>query len=117
MEAFKMANENGLTIVEQANDGFRMSVLRDSKQQFKGDAPILQATLYKEDGVFVKDGSFLFVALDSNNEVASKAVDLEVFHASIDFFFASILNTDLYVKSIPKTSCFCSREMKQFKYD
>src|SRR6185437_13365581 len=67
MEEYSVTFHYGLTIVEHRQQSFKMSVNKD-RQVFSGDIALLEATLYKEDGVFVKNGSYVFEALDKDNK-------------------------------------------------
>ena len=77
---------------------------------------VLEASLYKEAGSFVQSCSYLFEALDNADQPLSE-VSIDEFNNAVDFFFTSLLDTDLYIKRIPKTSSLCAPEMKAFKFD
>ena len=114
MEQYRLSVQSGLTIIEQVP--FKMSVQHNAIPPATSDTALLEATLYREEGTFVKNGSYLFEALNNENKPIS-TVDIDQFRSAIDFFFTSILNTDLYVKSIPKGSSLCKPELKAFQYD
>jgi hypothetical protein len=110
MEDYKVTVREGLTIVEHLTSTFRMQVRQDDGSPIKTNLAMLEATLYVEHSSFVPCGSYLFSAIDNNNILRSDCADLELFKASVDFYFRSILNTELYVKSIPKYSTLYAKD-------
>lgn len=104
------------TIIERPKCSFKMSVQRDVKLQEDRNTALLEATLYKESGSFVKSGYFLFEALDKQNRPI-KEVNIDDFKDAVDFFFTSLLDTEYYVKSIPRTSSLCPYGLKYFQFD
>ncbi len=116
MENYKLTVQGGLTIIEHVLCAFKMSVHRDYKAVPGNNTALLEATLYREDGVFVKNGSYHFEALDKENHPLIE-VNIDDFKTAVDFFFTSILNTHHYVKSIPKASSLCNSEMKRFQFE
>ncbi len=120
MDSYRISVEQGLTIIEHCDLSaplFRMSVEKDRQLAPGTNTAVLEALLYREEGVFVKNGNYVFEALDSDNKPLSTDVDIDQFKLAVDFFFTSILNTDLYLKRIPKESSLCEGEMKTFKFD
>jgi hypothetical protein len=116
MEAYKMKIEIGFTILETLNPPFKMSVKKDSKASADANIAAMEAILYKEEDVFVQDCCYLFEALNSDNKPVSKVASIDNFKAAVDFFFLQVLNTDLYLKSIPRASSLCQKELKAFQY-
>ena len=60
MEQYKLTMQGGLTVIEQVQQAFRMSVHRERKPPAGTNTALMEATLYREEGVFVKNGSYLF---------------------------------------------------------
>jgi len=92
-----------------------MSVQKDIKLQEDKNTALLEATVYQKNGSFVKSGYYLFKALDKHNKPV-KTVNVDEFKDTVDFFFASLLDIEYYVKSIPKESSLCFPELKTFKF-
>ena len=116
MEEYRVSVANGLTIVEHLQHSLKMTVHRNRKVNKDTNTAHLEGLLYIEDGVFVKDGSYLFEVIDKDNQPMIDA-NLDDFKRAVDFFFTSVLNTDLYLKSVPKTSSLCPLYMRQFKFE
>jgi hypothetical protein len=116
MDAYKVKVEIGFTTIETLNPPFKMSVRKDIKASKESNTALMEAILYKEDGVFVKDCCYLFEALNKDNNPISKVSSVDDFKAAVDFFFKSVLNTEFYLKSIPKASSLCEKEVKSFQF-
>jgi hypothetical protein len=116
MSGYTVQMESGSTIIERGEDMFKMIVQRNRQVSLERNTALIEATLYKEEGAFVRDCNYLFEAIDSNN-VPVCYVELEVFKSAVDFFFTSILGTDLYVQYIPKASSLCAEQMKVFQFE
>jgi hypothetical protein len=115
MSTYKVDTGNEPTIIESPTSSFRMSVLRDIKLQEDRNTALLEATVYQENGSFVRSGYYLFEALDKHNKPVA-AVDIDEFKDAVDFFFASLLDVEYYVKSIPRESSLCAPELRSFKF-
>jgi hypothetical protein len=103
------------TIVEQVNSPFKMSVTKNKIADNEPATALLEATVYKEEGAFVRHCTYLFEALDARNQPLSH-VDIDEFKQAVDLYFAEVLATDYYVKSIPRASSLCHREMQKFNF-
>jgi len=57
----------------------------------------LEPTHYKEQGVFINDGCYIFEVVNGKHKPICGEVDLVLFNERIDFFFKSILDTEYYV--------------------
>src|SRR4051812_3694365 len=115
MSDYKVSVSKEPTIIERPEGAFKMSVQRDVKLREDRNTALLEATLYKESGSFVKDGYFVFEALDKQNQPV-KEVNIDDFKDAVDFFFTSLLGTEHYVKSIPRASSLCRAELKSFQF-
>lgn len=116
MEDFRVRIDGKVTIIESEENNFKMSAQKDRQVDADRNTALMDAALYKEQGSFINDCNYLFEALDGENEPVTE-VDIDVFKNAIDFFFTSILGTDYYVKSIPKASSLCAKELKAFQFD
>jgi hypothetical protein len=117
MVDYQVSIIEGITYIEHSTQGFRMDVQKDRKLKRDHNTAVLEATLYIEEGVFIKKASYIFEALSNDNNPLIDNGNIDHFKDAVDFFFKSILNTDLYIKSIPKASSLCQNEMKMFQYD
>jgi hypothetical protein len=117
MKEYKIYKEGDLTIIESTNPALRASVGKDRKVKLDMDIALMEATVYKEDGVFVKDCNYLFELIDKNNKPTSDCSSIEDFYLLIDFFFNSVLGTEYFVKTIPRSSSLCSKDLKLFQFD
>jgi hypothetical protein len=113
METYKVKVEIGFTTVKTLNPPFKMSVRKDIKANVDGNTALMEAILYKEDGVFVKDCSYLFEALNKDHNPISKVSSIDNFKAAVDFFFKSVLNTEYYLKSIPKLLAYVKQNLNR----
>ena len=103
------------TIVETIERPFKMSVYKDKPAGNNQNTALLEATLYREDGAFVKQCTYLFEALDAANQPLYHA-DVDAFKHAVDVYFTQVLATEFYVKSIPRASSLCHKEMQAFDY-
>jgi hypothetical protein len=115
MSNYRVNVTKGPTIIERPDCSFKMRVQRDVEFNDDKNTALLEATLYKESGSFIVSGYFLFEALDKQNEPLIK-VDIDEFKHAVDFFFTSLLDTEHYVKEIPKASSLCNSELKSFQF-
>jgi hypothetical protein len=116
MDKFKVSAINGLTVVEDLINNFRFHVLDSKSTQLSGETAVLEATLYIEQGGFVPTRSYLFELINGHGESISLDVDIDDFKTAVDFFFHSVLGTDLFVKSIPIASSLCPVERKLYHF-
>ncbi|AMR32338.1 hypothetical protein A0256_13360 [Mucilaginibacter sp. PAMC 26640] len=116
MEDFTVRLNDDVAIIESLGTMFKMSVHKNRKVAPDRNTAIMEATVYREDGAFVKDCNYLFEALSKEDKPVDE-VDVELFKHAIDFFFTSIIGTDYYVKSIPIASSLCREDLKAFQFD
>lgn len=93
-----------------------MAVCKASDRRIDIDTVLLEATLYKEDKLFKPVESYIFELVDGNNAPLIECPDIAHFKDAIAFFFNSILDTDLFVISIPDASVLCPTERKGYCY-
>jgi hypothetical protein len=116
MEKFKAATEQGITIITQTESNLKLRVLDAATTTLPGDTPVIEATLYIEQGAFIPKCSYFFELIDPVINLINNEADLNNFKAAVDFYFNTVLGTDLYVKSIPKASSLCPAERKHYQF-
>lgn len=117
MEQYTLTIANDLTIIQQLHGTFKMSVHKNRVVDTDAATAIIEGTLYREEGVFVQSCIYIFEALGDDNRPLADGVSLDDFKRAVDFFFTQVLQTDLYLKGIPRTSSLCSREMRMFAFN
>ncbi|MFD0751287.1 hypothetical protein ACFQZS_14145 [Mucilaginibacter calamicampi] len=115
MDKFKVYTKSGVPVVEDVVNNFRFRVVDSKTVKLTGETAVLEATLYAEQGGFVPVQSYLFELVNSAGEGTDMEVNIDDFKTAVDFFFNSVLGTDLFVKSIPKASTLCPDEVKQYQ--
>ncbi len=116
MDKFKVATEQGITIITHAEGNLTLRVLDAATTNLPGDTAVIEATLYIEQGGFIPKRNYFFELTDPITHLMNNEADIDNFKAAVDFFFYSVLGTDLYVKSIPKASSLCPAERKHYQY-
>lgn len=116
MENYKVIIRDGITIIEAAKHELAMQVLNAESVKLSGDTAVLEATLYIEQGGFIPKCSYLFELLDDELKPTDKEVDLNHFKAAVDFYFNTVMGTDLYIKSIPRASTLCPAVVKNYHF-
>lgn len=104
MENYKVTIDKGVTTIEHIGCAFRVNVMKNRKLTESDDGAILEATHYKEQGIFINNGSYIFEAVNTENQPIYNEVDLALLNDVIDFFFKSILDTEYFIKSTPQFS-------------
>ena len=79
MEQYRLTMQDDLTIIEQKEQPFKMSVHKERKQPVDSNTALIEAILYREEGTYVKNGTYLFEALDKDNRPLKSEVDVEQF--------------------------------------
>lgn len=116
MEKFTVATEHGITVIIGVEERLKLRVLDAATTTLPGDTPVIEATLYIEQGGFIPKCSYFFELTDPITHLMNSATDIDNFKAAVDFFFNTVLGTYLYVKSIPKASSLCPAERKNYQY-
>ena len=104
MENFRLLFNNNLAIIEQIKQEFRVSFVKNRKLTHNDKGAIIEATHYREDGVFINEGNYYFEVVNQENKSIAGEVNLELLNNSIDFFFKSIIDTEYFIKAIPVCS-------------
>ena len=84
------------------------------KAEPKSDRAIFKPILYKEEGEFTPCGNYIFEAVGEDNLPLSEGVSIDDVKCAIDFYFTSILGTDLHVKNIQVEFGLCPQKRKSF---
>jgi hypothetical protein len=117
MEQYTLTIADGLTIIQQLHGSFKMSVHKNRVVDSSAATAIIEGTLYREEGVFVQSCTYIFEALGDDNKPLTDGVNVDDFKRAVDFFFTRVLQTDLYLKGIPRTSGLCNNEMRMFAFN
>jgi hypothetical protein len=104
MGAYRIHIEIGSTTVEIAEPPFKMSVVKGVHAGAAAGRAVMEAVLYREEGVFVEHCRYLFEALGHDNRPVSRAPDIDDFKTAIGFFFRSVLDTEYYLAAVPRGS-------------
>jgi hypothetical protein len=112
---YRVTETSEQTIAAPAKRPFNMRATKDKLPDSQQHTALLEATLYKEDGAFVKQCTYLFEALDAAN-LPLTYVDINEFKNAVDLYCTGVLHTEYYVKSIPRASSLCGKEMQAFDY-
>jgi hypothetical protein len=104
METYRVHIEIGLTTVEIVDPPFKMRVIKGMKAAPGTGTALMEAVLYREEGIFVEHCRYLFEALGHDHRPVSRVSSVEDFRAAIGFFFRSVLDTEYYLAAVPKTS-------------
>lgn len=106
---------NGQAVLEGTTQPFKLRVTKDITAVEGQNTALLEVTVYRENGSFIPHCSYLFEAVDSSGQPLTY-VDLNEFKKAVDEYCADVLATEYYVKSIPKASSLCNKEMQAFNF-
>lgn len=93
--------DNRMVLVDQAS-GLRVQVEENKGAEIAAITAYILATLYRVRGGFVPEKVFVFRALTETS--------LETLKKAADFFFCTLLETELYVKEVPPDSVLFAEE-------
>jgi len=85
--------------------GIQVKVRKKDKSENAGNTAYCLATLYRIKGGFMPEKVFVFEAVT--------ATDLENLKKAVDFFFLTLLETELYVKEVPPDSALFAQEAER----
>lgn len=94
---------------------FKLQATKNKTATAGQNTAMLEATIYQEQGSFVAQCSYLFEAVDGNNQ-ALTYVDIAEFKRAVDEYCTEVLATTYYIKSIPRESSLCPKEMQAFNF-
>ncbi|MES2266493.1 MAG: hypothetical protein V4520_07020 [Bacteroidota bacterium] len=94
---------------------FQLRVTKDKAAVQGQNTALMEATIYTENGSFIPQYSYLFEAVDTNGHPLAYINENE-FKTAVDDYCTKVLATEYYIKSIPRASTLCSKEMKAFNF-
>lgn len=92
---------NGLLILD-TDSGLSVQVYEKKEAVVVKNTAYCLATLYRIKGGFIPEKVFRFQALQGTN--------LDTLKRAVDFFFGTLLETDLYIKEVPPDSTLFAEE-------
>ncbi|TSJ36458.1 hypothetical protein FO440_21740 [Mucilaginibacter corticis] len=116
MEAYNVTIIGRQTIIKRRTDDFRMQVFQAEDYVLHEGTVSLEATLYIEDRTYIPLRSYVFELIDDHERPLISYHDIDLFKAAVAFYFHAILDTDLFVVSVPLTSHFCPAERTGYVY-
>ncbi|MDP9077732.1 MAG: hypothetical protein M3O71_09945 [Bacteroidota bacterium] len=93
--------ENG-TLITDEQSCLRVQITEKGRIALSENAAYCLGTLYKIKGGFVPERIFVFLSLAE--------ISLEELKKTVDFFFSSLIETELYVKEVPQDSILYPEE-------
>jgi len=111
---YKLLEVEGVPFIHSC--GFKMTIDKSEALTVHDNEAYLEATLYKEDGTFIPGVSLIFKALDENDQPLPM-VNLSEFRSAVDFFFNTLLDTELYVTSVPKSSALFKQYIEVLRFN
>jgi hypothetical protein len=116
MKVYNVILADEMTVIELEDKSFRMRVYKANEQVLIGETALLEATTYIEQQGFRPTDSYLFELIDTNGIALKECHDIDHFKSAITFFFNTILDTELFVISIPQASMLCPIERKGYNF-
>jgi hypothetical protein len=86
MRAYRVHIEIGFTTVEISEPHFKMSVTKGAKAAPGAGTALMEAVLYREEGLFVEHCRYLFEAVGQDNRPVSLVSSLDDFRTAIGSF-------------------------------
>ncbi|WP_374949786.1 hypothetical protein [Mucilaginibacter sp.] len=108
-----VADEQG--VLRGLKQPFGLRVTKDKKPVMGQNTAVIEVTLYQESGSFIPQCSYLFEAVDAAGQSLAY-VDVNEFKRAVDDHCTEVLGTVLYVKSIPRASSLCPKELQAFDF-
>ncbi len=90
------------TEITDLENKVRVAVFEQDKKILMAGTAYCLATQYRVKGGFIPEKVFVFEAVAT--------VDMMIVKQAVDFFFTTLLDTELYVKEIPKDSALLPQE-------
>jgi len=100
--AYQVLTADNKTLIIDTEAGLQVKVKEGDKQNVAENTAYCIATLYKIKGGFVPEKVYVFEAV--------AATDLAKLKLAVDFFFSTLLDTELYVKEVPPDSTLFAEE-------
>ncbi|WDF81159.1 hypothetical protein PQ469_14200 [Mucilaginibacter sp. KACC 22773] len=89
------------TVIADTDSDLRISVNDRKEVKIAEGTAYCLATLYRIKGGFISDKVYVFQAVE---------VDLVTLKNAVDFFFTTLLETELYVKQVPQDPALFPQE-------
>jgi hypothetical protein len=103
--AYQVLTVDNRTVIEDKHADLQVQVIDGKVAIDIENTPYCLATLYLVKGGFMPEKVFIFQAL--------KKTSLEMLKRSVDFFFSTLLETELYVKEVPPDSALFAEEAER----
>lgn len=100
--AYQVLTAGKRTEITDLDFNIRIAVFDQDKKISPAGTAYCLATQYKVQGGFIQERVLVFQTI--------AVVELAVFKQAIDFFFTTLLETELFVKEVPKDSAFFPQE-------
>jgi hypothetical protein len=100
--AYQVLTAGKRTEITDLGNNVRIAVLEKDKNISPAGTAYCLATQYKNKGGFIPEKIFFFQT--------TAVVDVAVVKEAIDFFFTTLLETELYVKEVPRDSILFPQE-------
>ena len=99
--AYHVLTAENKTVIADTDSGLRVQVNEKKEVTIAKDTAYCLATLYKIKGGFIPEKVFVFQTAEKN---------LVTLKNVVDFYFTTLLETDLYVKEVPPDSALFAEE-------
>jgi len=103
--AYQVLTADNKTLIVDTESGIQVKVKEKAELKVIGETAYCIATLYRIRGGFIPEKIFAFEA--------TKHTELETMRKIVDFFFTTILGTDLFVKEVPPDSALFAQEAER----
>lgn len=100
--AYQVLTAGKRTEITDLDSNVRIAVFELDKKKSPAGTAYCLATQYKIQGGFIPERALVFQTV--------AVVELSVVKQAIDFFFTTLLETELFVKEVPKDSAFFPQE-------
>jgi hypothetical protein len=107
--AYQVLTAHNRTVIADIDSGLRVQVNEKGKIILPENTAYCLATPYRIKGGFIPEKVFVFQALNGT--------DLAALKKSVDFFFTTLLETELYVKEVPPDSALFAQETARLSGD
>jgi len=103
--AYQVLTADNRTLIVDIESGIQVKVNEKNKGKNKEITSYCLATLYRIKGGFIPEKVYEFEAVTGTDLLSLKQ--------AVDFFFTTLLETELYVKEVPPDSAFFAEEAER----
>ena len=103
--AYQVLTADNRTLIVDIESGIQVKVKEKNKGKNKEITSYCLATLYRIKGGFIPEKVYEFEAVTGTDLLSLKQ--------AVDFFFTTLLETELYVKEVPPDSAFFAEEAER----